>query len=350
MQLRLEHLNKTYTTKRASVTAVKDVSLDFPDNSIIGIIGKSGAGKSSLLRLASLLETPDRGEVYYDGVRVDHLPKKELNRRRLEIGMIFQNFNLFSSRTAGKNVAFPLELAGWNRRDIDARVKEMLALVGLEDREKSPITTLSGGQKQRVAIARALAPRPNILFCDEATSALDPQTTKAILRLIADINKKLGLTVVVITHEMQVIKDICDKVAVIDKGVIAEQGTVFDIFTEPQQPITKEFISVLLSNDLPAAFRGSAVTQEKTPGSLLLLRLTFLGESADDPVLAGMIRKFPDVETTMLFGTLDQIKEMPFGRMIVGLTGPDESVTAALAYLKEKDLKEEVIGYAKRHD
>ena len=149
MQLRLEHLNKTYTTKRASVTAVKDVSLDFPDNSIIGIIGKSGAGKSSLLRLASLLETPDRGEVYYDGVRVDHLPKKELNRRRLEIGMIFQNFNLFSSRTAGKNVAFPLELAGWNRRDIDARVKEMLALVGLEDREKSPITTLSGGQKQR---------------------------------------------------------------------------------------------------------------------------------------------------------------------------------------------------------
>ena len=159
MQLKLEHLNKTYTTKRASVTAVKDISLDFPDNAIIGIIGKSGAGKSSLLRLASLLETPDQGEVYYDGVRVDHLPKKELNRRRLEIGMIFQNFNLFSSRTAGKNVAFPLELAGWNRRDIDERVHEMIALVGLEDREKSPIATLSGGQKQRVAIARALAPR-----------------------------------------------------------------------------------------------------------------------------------------------------------------------------------------------
>lgn len=243
MQLRLEHLNKTYTTKRASVTAVKDVSLDFPDNSIIGIIGKSGAGKSSLLRLASLLETPDRGEVYYDDVRVDHLPKKELNRRRLEIGMIFQNFNLFSSRTAGKNVAFPLELAGWNRRDIDARVKEMLALVGLEDREKSPITTLSGGQKQRVAIARALAPRPNILFCDEATSALDPQTTHEILDLIKKIHAGMNLTVVMITHQMEVVRDACQYVAVVDKGYVIETGAVSDVFRSPRHEITREFLS-----------------------------------------------------------------------------------------------------------
>ena len=243
MQLRLEHLNKTYTTKRASVTAVKDVSLDFPDNSIIGIIGKSGAGKSSLLRLASLLETPDRGEVYYDGVRVDHLPKKKLNRRRLEIGMIFQNFNLFSSRTAGKNVAFPLELAGWNRRDIDARVKEMLALVGLEDREKSPITTLSGGQKQRVAIARALAPRPNILFCDEATSALDPQTTHEILDLIKKIHAGMNLTVVMITHQMEVVRDACQYVAVVDKGYVIETGAVSDVFRSPRHEITREFLS-----------------------------------------------------------------------------------------------------------
>ncbi len=243
MQLRLEHLNKTYTTKRASVTAVKDVSLDFPDNSIIGIIGKSGAGKSSLLRLASLLETPDRGEVYYDGVRVDHLPKKELNRRRLEIGMIFQNFNLFSSRTAGKNVAFPLELAGWNRRDIDARVKEMLALVGLEDREKSPITTLSGGQKQRVAIARALAPRPNILFCDEATSALDPQTTHEILDLIKKIHAGMNLTVVMITHQMEVVRDACQYVAVVDEGYVIETGAVSDVFRSPRHEITREFLS-----------------------------------------------------------------------------------------------------------
>ena len=220
MQLRLEHLNKTYTTKRASVTAVKDVSLDFPDNSIIGIIGKSGAGKSSLLRLASLLETPDRGEVYYDGVRVDHLPKKELNRRRLEIGMIFQNFNLFSSRTAGKNVAFPLELAGWNRRDIDARVKEMLALVGLEDREKSPITTLSGGQKQRIMIARAVVSKPKILIFDEATSALDNITQ----RKVSDALDKMGCTRIVIAHRLSTIRH-CDRILVLDNGSIAEEGS-----------------------------------------------------------------------------------------------------------------------------
>ena len=250
MQLKLEHLNKTYTTKRASVTAVKDISLDFPDNAIIGIIGKSGAGKSSLLRLASLLETPDQGEVYYDGVRVDHLPKKELNRRRLEIGMIFQNFNLFSSRTAGKNVAFPLELAGWNRRNIDERVHEMLALVGLEDREKSPIATLSGGQKQRVAIARALAPRPNILFCDEATSALDPQTTHEILDLIKKIHANMNLTVVMITHQMEVVRDACQYVAVIDKGCVVETGAVSDVFRSPKHEITREFLSNIRRSEI----------------------------------------------------------------------------------------------------
>ena len=222
MQLRLEHLNKTYTTKRASVTAVKDVSLDFPDNSIIGIIGKSGAGKSSLLRLASLLETPDRGEVYYDGVRVDHLPKKELNRRRLEIGMIFQNFNLFCSRTAGKNVAFPLELAGWNRRDIDARVKEMLALVGLEDREKSPITTLSGGQKQRVAIARAILRKSPIIILDEATASVDVETEQQIQKAIAGIDGTR--TIIAIAHRLSTIRN-ADRILVIENGKVTESGT-----------------------------------------------------------------------------------------------------------------------------
>ncbi|MBP5246295.1 MAG: methionine ABC transporter ATP-binding protein [Fibrobacter sp.] len=250
MQIKLEHLNKTYTTKRASVTAVKDISLDFPDNAIIGIIGKSGAGKSSLLRLASLLETPDKGAVYYDGKRVDHLPKKELNRRRLEIGMIFQNFNLFSSRTAGKNVAFPLELAGWNRRDIDARVHEMLALVGLEGRERSPISTLSGGQKQRIAIARALAPKPSILFCDEATSALDPQTTHEILDLIKKIHANMNLTVVMITHQMEVVRDACQYVAVIDNGYVVERGTVSDVFKSPEHSVTREFLSNIRQKEL----------------------------------------------------------------------------------------------------
>jgi len=348
--IKLSHIVKTYDSPAGPVHALKDISLEIARGEIFGIIGLSGAGKSTLIRCINMLERPTSGTVEVDGRDLTAMDGRELRAVRKKIGMIFQHFNLLSSATVYDNVAFPLRLSGTAEDTIRAKVTDLLGLVGLADKAHQYPSQLSGGQKQRVGIARALASDPSVLLCDEATSALDPQTTKAILRLIADINKKLGLTVVVITHEMQVIKDICDKVAVIDKGVIAEQGTVFDIFTEPQQPITKEFISVLLSNDLPAAFRGSAVTQEKTPGSLLLLRLTFLGESADDPVLAGMIRKFPDVETTMLFGTLDQIKEMPFGRMIVGLTGPDERVAAALAYLKEKDLKEEVIGYAKRHD
>ena len=189
-----------------------------------------------------------------------------------------------------------------------------------------------------------------MLLCDEATSALDPQTTKSILALIRDINRRLGLTVVVITHEMQVIKDICDRVAVLDGGVIAEEGDVVDVFTEPQQAITKEFISVLLSNDLPTAFRGNPIEAAPTPGSYMLLRLTFLGENADDPVLADMIRLFPDIEVTMLFGTLDQMKDQPFGRMIIGLRGETAEIDAAISYLSAQHLKQEVIGYVRRND
>ena len=348
--IELSQIEKTYESPSGPVHALKGINLSIGRGEIYGIIGLSGAGKSTLIRCINMLERPTKGKVIVDGQDMTAMNDRELRQARKSIGMIFQHFNLLSSATVYDNIAFPLRLVHLSEKDIRAKVEPLLELVGLKDKAHQYPSQLSGGQKQRVGIARALASEPKVLLCDEATSALDPQTTKAILELIRDINQKLALTVVVITHEMQVIKDICDKVAVIENGVIAEQGTVFDIFTHPQQPITKEFISVLLSNDLPAAFRGSAVTQEKTPGSLLLLRLTFLGESADDPVLAGMIRKFPDVETTMLFGTLDQIKEMPFGRMIVGLTGPDESVAAALAYLKEKDLKEEVIGYATRHD
>ena len=348
--IQLSHIEKTYDSPSGPVKALKGIDLTIERGEIFGIIGLSGAGKSTLIRCINMLERPTAGKVIVDGQDMTVMSEKELRKARKNIGMIFQHFNLLSSATVYDNIAFPLRLSHTPEAEIKKKVLPLLELVGLADKAHQYPSQLSGGQKQRVGIARALASEPKVLLCDEATSALDPQTTRSILELIQDINRKLSLTVVVITHEMQVIKDICDKVAVIDKGVIAEQGTVFDIFTHPQQPITKEFISVLLSNDLPAAFRGSAVTQEKTPGSLLLLRLTFLGASADDPVLAGMIRKFPDVETTMLFGTLDQIKEMPFGRMIVGLTGPDESVAAALAYLKEKDLKEEVIGYAKRHD
>ena len=223
-------------------------------------------------------------------------------------------------------------------------------MVGLSDKREQYPSQLSGGQKQRVGIARALASDPKVLLCDEATSALDPQTTKSILELIKDINQKLALTVVVITHEMQVIKDICDKVAVIEHGVITEQGSVLEIFTNPQKPITREFISVLLSNDLPTAFRGQPISETPTEGSFLLLRLIFIGTTADNPVIANMVRAVPKVEVTMLFGNLDRIKSTPFGRMIIGLTGAQEDIRDALDYLSKEDVRVEVIGYVRRHD
>jgi D-methionine transport system ATP-binding protein len=263
--------------------------------------------------------------------------------------MIFQHFNLISSATVYENIAFPLTLSKVPAAEIQKKVQPLLELVGLKDKANQYPAQLSGGQKQRVGIARALASNPKILLCDEATSALDPQTTKSILALIKDINKKLALTVVVITHEMQVIKEICDKVAVISNGVIAERGSVLEVFTNPQQPITKEFISVLLSNELPAAFRGNEISATKTAGSLLLLRLIFLGDKADDPVLAEMIRNFPGVECTMLFGNLDEIHGVPFGRFIIGLSGDENSVQNALEFLGGKEVRVEVIGYVKRN-
>ena len=347
--IKLSGLEKIYDSPSGPVKALKGIDLQIAKGEIYGIIGLSGAGKSTLVRCINMLERPTKGKVIVDGQDMTALDDKELREARKGIGMIFQHFNLLSSATVYENIAFPLKLAGKDESFIKEKVAPLLSLVGLEDKAGQYPSQLSGGQKQRVGIARALASDPKILLCDEATSALDPQTTRSILQLIRDINDRLHLTVVVITHEMQVIKDICDKVAVIDGGVITEQGTVLDIFTNPQKPITKDFISVLLSNDLPVAFRGNAVTNEYTEGAYLLLRLTFIGESADDPVLADMIRRFPKVECTMLFGNLDQIASKPFGRMIVGLTGSRSEVGAAMDYLASRDLKEEVIGYVRRH-
>ena len=348
--IKLSHIEKTYDSPSGPVTALKGIDLHIEKGEIYGIIGLSGAGKSTLVRCINLLERPTAGQVIVDGKDMMNLSAAELREARKDIGMIFQHFNLLSSATVYDNIAFPLRLSGTEEGKIREKVEPLLKLVGLENKASQYPSQLSGGQKQRVGIARALASDPKVLLCDEATSALDPQTTRSILELIKDINDKLHLTVVVITHEMQVIKDLCDKVAVIDKGVIAEEGTVLEVFTNPKEPITKEFISVLLSNELPVAFRGGAIQQEYSEDSYLLLRLTFIGESADDPVLAGMIRQFPEVECTMLFGDLDQISGQPFGRMIIGLTGRKERIQAAMEYLAAKDLKEEVIGYVRRHD
>lgn len=348
--IQLSHIEKTYDSPSGPVKALKGIDLTIERGEIFGIIGLSGAGKSTLIRCINMLERPTAGKVIVDGQDMTVMSEKELRKARKNIGMIFQHFNLLSSATVYDNIAFPLRLSHTPEAEIKKKVLPLLELVGLADKAHQYPSQLSGGQKQRVGIARALASEPKVLLCDEATSALDPQTTRSILELIQDINRKLSLTVVVITHEMQVIKDICDKVAVIENGVIAEQGTVLEVFTNPQKPITKDFISVLLSNELPAAFRGGEVSKEPLPGAYLLLRLTFIGESADDPVLAGMIRKFPEIEVTMLFGNLDQIRSTPFGRMIIGITGPEAKIQEAIQYLRQQDLKEEVIGYVRRHD
>ncbi len=347
--IKLSHIEKTYESPSGPVKALKGIDLEIARGEIYGIIGLSGAGKSTLIRCINMLERPTAGSVMVDGQELTTMTDSELRKARKSIGMIFQHFNLLSSATVYDNIAFPLRLVNTPEKQIQQKVGPLLELVGLADKAHQYPSQLSGGQKQRVGIARALASEPKVLLCDEATSALDPQTTKAILELIRDINQKLSLTVVVITHEMQVIKEICDKVAVIENGVIAEKGSVLEVFTNPQQPITKEFISVLLSNELPTAFRGNAISEDYVPGSYLLLRLTFIGESADDPVIAGMIRKY-SIEVSMLFGNLDQIKHTPFGRMIIGVTGEALEIDNALEYLRSKDLKVEVIGYVKRHD
>lgn len=347
--IKISHVEKIYDTPSGKVHALKGIDLNIAKGEIYGIIGLSGAGKSTLVRCINMLERPTSGNVFVDGQDMTKLSEDELRTARKNIGMIFQHFNLLSSATVYDNIAFPLTLSKVPSDEIKKKVEPLLELVGLKDKAKQYPAQLSGGQKQRVGIARALASDPKILLCDEATSALDPQTTKSILALIRDINKKFALTVVVITHEMQVIKEICDKVAVISDGVIAEKGSVLDVFTNPQHEITKEFISVLLSNELPAAFRGNEISNEKVDGALLLLRLNFLGERADDPLLAQMIRTCHGVECTMLFGNLDEIHGVPFGRFIVGLSGSESAIENALNFLSGKEVRVEVIGYVRRN-
>jgi len=235
----VKNISKAY----GAVTAVKKVDLDIPTGCIFGIIGRSGAGKSSLLRVMSLLETPDRGEVYYNGERVDTLHGMALLERRRKMGMIFQNFNLFGSRNVAGNIAYPLEIAGFSRKQIDKRIGELLEMVDIADKRKARLRELSGGQKQRVAIARALAVNPEVLFCDEATSSLDPQTTRSILALIRDLHQRLKITVVMITHQMEVIREISQEVAVMDGGFIVERGSVTSIFESPQASVTKEMVN-----------------------------------------------------------------------------------------------------------
>lgn len=327
MQIRLDNLERSY----GKVHAVDDISLFVPQNRIFGIIGRSGAGKSTLVRLMSLLEVPDSGQVLYDDRRVDNLTKQDLIAQRRKIGMIFQNFNLFSSRTAGQNIAYPMEICGYQKSQIETRVQELLNLVGLEDRKDAPISTLSGGQKQRVAIARALACRPEVLFCDEATSALDPQTTKSILELIKDIQRKMNLTVVMITHQMEVVRDACDFVAVLDNGRIVEQGTVKELFAHPKTDVSKDFLSHLTTVD---ADRSSMVFWSNVPGRYTL---RFAGATADSPVISELARQY-GVVFNIRGGGIQHVGGDDFGTLICDISGDPHAVKVSIEKLKENNI------------
>ncbi len=350
MQIRLENLVRSY----GNVTAVNNVSLSIPSNTIYGIIGKSGAGKSSLVRLVSLLEKPDSGAVYYDDQRVDTLEGKALIERRRKIGMIFQNFNLFSSRTAAKNIAYPLEICGTPKAQINERVAELLELVGLADRGNAPISTLSGGQKQRIAIARSLAVRPDILFCDEATSALDPQTTRSILDLIRQIQAKMNLTVVMITHQMEVVRDACNEVAVLDAGGVVEQGTVQDIFAHPKSAVTRDFLShiSLADRSETQGFRAVISGNDSASADNALVRwskeggaytLHFADEKTGEPVLSRASRQFP-VEFNIRAGGIHRVGEKNIGALVTDIDGTPEAVEEAIAWIKSQGVSIEKEG------
>lgn len=339
----LSGITKSYAGA-TQVHALKGIDLTIEEGEIFGIIGKSGAGKSTLIRCINMLERPTSGSVIIDGKDLTKMNERQLREERKSIGMIFQHFNLLSSRTVYDNIAFPLELAGLSKEEIRTRIEPLLDLVGLKDRRNNYPAQLSGGQKQRVGIARALASNPKVLLCDEATSALDPQTTKAILDLLQDINQKLKLTIIIITHEMQVIKDICHKVAVIENGKILEQGPVVDVFIQPQYETTKEFVDSIITQDLPEGLKNLSLTQEPNEDYHILVRLSFRGNVTDEPVVASLIRKF-DLDVSILYGNIDYIQDVSFGRLIILLEGSAEKKRQALEYIKNLPIGSEVLGY-----
>ncbi len=340
--IELKHINKSYD---GHITALDDINLTIQDGEIFGIIGQSGAGKSTLIRCINMLEPPTSGEVLINGKDMTKLSQKELREERKHIGMIFQHFNLLSSRTVYENVAFPLELAKVPKAEQEKRICSILELVGLtEYRNKYP-AQLSGGQKQRVGIARAIVSDPSVLLSDEATSALDPETVKSILQLLKDINKKLGITIIMITHQMEVIKQIADRVAVIENGRIIEESSVVDLFTAPKTETSRKFIGSVISNDIPESLQHMHFTPEKQhPGDLTALRLSFRGDVADEPIVANLIRKY-NLDVSILYGNIDYIHGVPFGKLIVTMDGNETDISAALSHLKNLPIESEVIGY-----
>lgn len=309
-----ESVSKVYESGGQSVHAVDDVTLTVEKGEIFGIIGFSGAGKSTLLRLVNMLERPTSGTILIDEKDITSLSTKELRQLRQRIGMIFQGFNLFKSRTVYGNIAYPLRLAKLSKKEIKERVNELLKFVGLEDKADYYPEQLSGGQKQRVGIARALATSPDILICDEATSALDPETTTEILNLLKKVNREYNVTILLITHEMQVVKEICHRVAVMEKGKVIEEGILFDVFTKPKTKITKNFVRSIINDHLPESVLA------KIQNGGLIYRLTFTGEATGQPVLSYIAKNY-NVDVNVLYGNIIELQGVLFGNLLVELKG-----------------------------
>ena len=337
--IRVENVSKTYTGKQGTVEAVKDVSLEIGVGEIFGIIGFSGAGKSTLIRLLNGLETVTSGHIYIYGKDITTLKRKELLKERQKIAMIFQHFNLLWSRTVEENIAFSLEIAGVPKAKRKAKVAELIDLVGLTGREKSYPSQLSGGQKQRVGIARALANDPEVLLCDEATSALDPKTTKDILKLLVEINKRLGLTIVLITHEMHVVRQICHRVAVMEEGRVVECGEVIDVFKNPQQPITKQFVGEeRVEDEIDEVFQH--LSSSLRPG--VAVRIQYLGDRTGDAVLSEAIRKL-DATVSILQAKVNITQKGILGSMIILIEEETSKAKQVIEFLKQAEIIVEVL-------
>ncbi|WP_078429955.1 methionine ABC transporter ATP-binding protein [Alkalihalobacterium alkalinitrilicum] len=338
--INLSGIRKLFKTKDGIVTAVDHVDLNINDGEIYGIIGYSGAGKSTLIRMLNSLERPTEGTVTVAGKELSSLKGKSLRKARQEISMIFQHFNLLWSRTVSENIVFPLEIAGVPKEERKQRVDELIKLVGLEGRGGSYPSQLSGGQKQRVGIARALANNPKVLLCDEATSALDPKTTDSILELLVDINKKLGLTIVLITHEMHVIRKICHRVAVMEAGKVVEEGPVLEVFKHPTAGITKQFVKQVTDPE-ETKETISHIIEEETGK---VIQLSFVGEETEKPLITRIIRNF-DIEVNILQGKISQTQEGAYGTLFIQIKGAENEIENVIAFIREQGVQVEVIDH-----
>ncbi len=354
--IRIENLSKTFSAKEGNVDAVKNVSLTIEDGDVYGVIGYSGAGKSTLVRCLNLLETPDNGSleindsgkitfrngIVYEGDGQKRMKEKQINEMRRSIGMIFQHFNLLDRSTVFENIAYPLKYSGMSREDIRKRVFELLELVDLRDKTDSYPSQLSGGQKQRVAIARALANHPRVLLSDEATSALDPEATESILALLRDLNEKLGLTIVLITHEMSVIKAVCQHVAVMENGEVVEKGDVYDVFSHPRQAISRRFVA-----SASALSRVDKMLEQDSPlvrvkEGEMLLRLHFSRDTVGDAVISTISREYR-LKVSIVLASVEVLQGDPLGGMIVVVSGERADQDAAMEYLKKNGVEVEVL-------